>query len=136
MNSFVLHLQAATQYERIEQVISFVAEDDSGSFGLLAGHERMMTSVVFGLARYRVQDSPWQYLALPSALIYFVNNELFVNTQRYLKDDDYERISSALHKQLRDEEQVLQNIRTSLHHMEEEMLKRLWQLGRSGIKML
>jgi F-type H+-transporting ATPase subunit epsilon len=136
MNTFILHLQDATQYERIEGVSSFVGEDDSGHFGLMAGHERMMTSLVFGLARFRILERSWQYLALPGALVYFVNNELFLSTRRYLKDNDYERISSALHEQLRAEELALQSVRASLHRMEEEMLKRLWQLSRSGKKVL
>jgi F-type H+-transporting ATPase subunit epsilon len=136
LNTFTLHLQDATQYERVESVTSFIAEDDSGSFGLLAGHEKMMTSLVFGLARYRVRDQAWQYLALPGALVYFLNNELYLSTRRYMRDDNYERISLALRQQLRAEEQVLHNIRASLHQMEEEMLKRLWELSRSGEKML
>lgn len=134
--NFILHLQDATQYERIEQVSSFIGEDDSGSFGLLSGHERMMTTLVFGLARYRVQDQPWQYLALPGALVYFLNNQLFLSSRRYLRDSNYERISTVLREQLSAEEQALHSIRTSLRHMEEEMLKRLWQLSRSGKKML
>ncbi|WP_455211282.1 F0F1 ATP synthase subunit epsilon [Kaarinaea lacus] len=136
MKTFVLHLQDATQYERVEHVSSFIAEDDSGSFGLLAGHENMMTSLVFGLARYRVRDQSWQYLALPGALVYFLNNELYLSTRRYLRDNDYERINVALREQLRAEEQALHNIRASLHQMEEEMLKRLWELSRSGRKIL
>ncbi len=38
-------------YERIDDVSSFVGEDDSGSFGLLARHDRFMTVLDFGLAR-------------------------------------------------------------------------------------
>jgi len=34
MKTFVMHLQSATQYERIENVASFVGEDGSGSFGI------------------------------------------------------------------------------------------------------
>lgn len=132
----MLHLQDAAHYERIEGVTSFVGEDDSGCFGILAGHGRMMTSLVFGLARYRVEDAPWQYLALPRALLYFVNNELFLNTRRYLKDSDYERISRVLYDRLTAEEEALQHIRAGLHRMEDEMLKRLWQLGRRGKKII
>ena len=96
----------------------------------------MMTSLVFGLARYRVQDQSWQYLALPGALVYFLHNECYLSTRRYLRDDDYERISTALREQLSAEEEALHSIRASLHQMEEEMLKRLWQLSRSGKEML
>ena len=60
MNTFLLHLQSATQYERIENVLSFVGEDDSGSFGILSGHGRMMTLLGFGLARFRITHQDWE----------------------------------------------------------------------------
>jgi F-type H+-transporting ATPase subunit epsilon len=128
MNAFTLHLQSATQHEQIDTVTSFVAEDDSGSFGIQAGHARMMASLRFGLARYRCGNQDWQYLALPGALLYFVDNQLFVNTRHYVRDDDYSRINAVLREELRREESELQRIKDSLHRMEEEMFKRLREI--------
>jgi F-type H+-transporting ATPase subunit epsilon len=130
MNTFTLHLQSATQYEQIDSVTSFVGEDDSGSFGIQAGHVRMMASLRFGLARYRCGEQPWQYLALPGALLYFVGNQLFLNTRHYVRDDDYSRINAVLREQLRQEESGLQRIKESLRRMEEEMFKRLREIQR------
>jgi len=130
MNTFVMHLQDATRYERIERVESFVGTDASGSFGVQAGHERLMTSLVFGLARYRVAGEPWQYIALPRALLYMLTGELYVSARRYFRDPDYRRMSEALTAQLRSEEDELKQVRESLRRMEEEMFKRLWELGR------
>ena len=45
MTDFTLLLQDATRTTSIAGVTSFVGEDDSGSFGILAGHARMMTSL-------------------------------------------------------------------------------------------
>ncbi|MFZ5594016.1 MAG: F0F1 ATP synthase subunit epsilon [Pseudomonadota bacterium] len=132
MNTFVLHLQSATQYERIESVVSFVGEDDSGSFGILAGHARMMTSLVFGLARFRTSGAGWEFLALPGALLYFVGNQLYVNTRRYLRDADYQRIAIQLQEQLLKEEATLHDVKKSLRRLEEEMFKRLWRVQRGG----
>jgi len=132
MRTFTLILQDATHTQRIEQVTSFVGEDATGSFGILAGHTRMMTSLVFGLARFRTRENAWQYLALPGAALYFNDNELSLSTRRYLVDNDYERISTALHEQLLAEEQELHELKKSLHHMEEEVLKRLWEIGHEG----
>jgi len=129
MKTFTLVLQDATHTQRIEQVASFAGEDDTGSFGILANHARMMTSLVFGLARFRVRENPWQYLALPGAALYFNDNELSISTRRYLLDTDYERISSGLQEQLLAEEQELQQLKKSLHRMEEEVLRRLWEMG-------
>ncbi|MEJ2552528.1 MAG: F0F1 ATP synthase subunit epsilon [Gammaproteobacteria bacterium] len=130
MNTFTLHMQSATQYEAITDVTSFVGEDDSGSFGIQAGHARMMASLRFGLARYRRGEEPWQYLALPGALLYFVDNQLFLNTRHFVRDDDYSRINTVLREQLHQEEAGLQRIKESLRRMEEEMLKRLREIQR------
>jgi F-type H+-transporting ATPase subunit epsilon len=132
MRTFVLHLQDATRYERLEGVSSFVGEDASGSFGLRAGHARYMTSLIFGLARFRLGEGTWQFLAVPGALLYFINNELTINTRRYLRDADYERISTALTEQLLAEEEHLRGMKEQLRHMEQEMLRRLWQMRRPG----
>jgi len=132
MNSFTLELQSATEAEQIEGVTSFVGEDASGSFGIQAGHERMMSSLVIGMARFRVDQEPWRYIAMTGALLYFHDNLLTLSTRRYLIDEDYERISVALQQQLLVEEENLHGMKQSLHHMEEEMLKRLWKIGRTG----
>jgi F-type H+-transporting ATPase subunit epsilon len=132
MNSFRLHLQGATQYERIENVTSFIGEDDSGSFGILAGHDRIMTLLAFGLARFRVINEDWEFLALPAALLYFVDGELYLSTRRYLRGKDFERLGIALRQELLAEEQALHLIKQSVRRLEEEMFKRLWKVKRSG----
>ncbi len=132
MNSFELIIRDASQSQRFTDVSSFVGEDASGSFGILAGHSRMMTTLVFGLARFRIGEGPWQYLALPGAVLYFVNNELSISSRRYIIDQDYVRISTALQQQLLKEEQELHRMKTSLHQMLDELLKRMWEIGRRG----
>lgn len=133
MSSFTLRLQDATHAEDIAGVTSFVGEDDSGSFGILPGHARLMTSLVIGLARFRIAAGAWTYLALPGAVLYFRHDILTLSTRRYLLDDDYMRISQALQQQLLAEEEKLHTMKESLHHMEEEILKRLWEMGRKGM---
>ena len=127
-----MHLESTTQYERIEKVISFIGEDDSGSFGVLPGHARMMTLLKFGLARFRLLGEDWEYLALPGALAYFLDGELHLSTRHYLRGKDYDRISTALEQELLVEEDNLQVVKQSLHRLEEEMFKRLWKLKRTG----
>ena len=129
MNTFTLHLQSATQYDRIENVAAFTAEDASGSFTLLAGHERFQTILAFGLARFRAGETQ-EYLALPGALAYFTQNELFLNTRRYLRSPDYEHIRTALQQQFAAEEEQLHDLKRSLERLEQEMLKRLLEINR------
>lgn len=129
MKSFTLRLQDATQSEEIAGVASFVGEDASGSFGILAGHARMMASLIIGLARFRIGEETWQYLALPGAVLYFHDNVLTLSTRHYLRDNDYMRVSQALQQQLLAEEEKLHTMKKSLHRMEEEVFKRLWEMG-------
>jgi F-type H+-transporting ATPase subunit epsilon len=130
MNAFTLHLESATQYERIEGVSSFVGEDDSGSFGILPGHGRAITLLTFGLARFRVVGHEWEYLALPGALAYFVDNQLHLSTRRYVRGKDYEGISTVLQNELLAEEDALRQMKQSLRRLEEEMFKRFWKMRR------
>lgn len=129
MKTFTLQLQDSTRSEEIAGVTSFVGEDASGSFGILAGHARMMTVLIIGLARFQRGDDTWHYLALPGAVLYFHNNRLSLSTRHYILDVDYMRISQALQQQLLKEEEKLHTMKESLHHMEEEVLKRLWDMG-------
>jgi len=130
MNRFVLNLFDANHEQRIEGVTSFVGEDASGSFGIQANHARFMTTLVFGLARFRPGTDDWQYLALPGAVLYFNNNELSISTRHFLIDTDIERISGLLEQQLIAEEDSLRATRESLHQMEQAMLKRMMSLKR------
>jgi F-type H+-transporting ATPase subunit epsilon len=130
VNTFLLHLESATQYERIEKVASFIGQDETGSFGILAGHTRMMTSLTFGLARFRLAGQDWEYLALPGGLAYFVDNQLHLSTRRYLRGKEFGSITSALREELLAEEEALRATKQSLNQLEEEMFKRLWKMRR------
>lgn len=132
MKLFSLHLQDAEKNQSIDGLSSFVGEDKSGSFGILAGHTRMMSSLLFGLARFRIGDQAWQYLALPGALLYFNKNKLSISTERYIISDDYQQLSNILQQQLSSELSKQQVAKKSLHQMEQELFKRLWESGREG----
>ena len=133
MNQFVLNLFDAEHEQRITGVTSFVGEDASGSFGIQPNHSRFMTTLIFGLARFRLATQDWQYLALPGAVAYFNNNELTISTRHFLIDTDLERISSLLEQELIAEEEDLRATKESLHRMEQAMLKRMLALKRKTV---
>jgi F-type H+-transporting ATPase subunit epsilon len=132
MKSFSLRLQDATHSEAVDGVISFVGEDSSGGFGIQAGHGRIMTSMSFGFARFRIRSGDWKYLALPGALLYFDDDILTLSTRHFVLDDDYQRISDVMRDELLAEEVELKDLKESLRRMEEEFLRRIWQLGHTG----
>ena len=67
---------------------------------------------------------------MPGAVLRFDDDVLTLSTRRCLVDDDYTRISTALAEQLLAEEERLQTMKESLRRMEDEVLKRLWEMGR------
>ena len=128
MNTFRVQLLGTDRGEAIDGVASFVGEDASGSFGLMAHHQRFMTVLAFGLARLTLADGSRQYLGLPGGLLYFVDNELRISTRRYLMGTDAAAIASVLAKEMLAEEQALALTRQKLHRLEAKMLQRMAQL--------
>ena len=129
MNVFSLQLYDAIQAQILSDVVSFTGEDTSGSFGIMANHERFMTCLVFGMARIRTLDDNVQYLAMPGGVLYFTDNMLSISTRHFIIDTDYEQISTVLQNQLVEEEGRLMTLKRSLHNMETELFKRLWETG-------
>jgi F-type H+-transporting ATPase subunit epsilon len=130
MTGFTLKLYDSLAAKEIEGVHSFVGEDHSGSFGVLAGHARMMTCLAFGLCRFKTLEDGWQYLALPGALLYFADDVLHLHTRRYYLGSDYENMASVLENELLTEDRELESIKSSVRQLERAMLKRLWESGR------
>lgn len=131
MNAFTLFLYDATRTLSIDDVTSFIGEDASGSFGIMAGHARFMTALSFGLVRFRNgEEAPWQYAAIPGGILYFSDNKLMISTRHFLLDNNYERICQLLQDELLEEEESLQGTKESLQRMEQEMFKRLWAMRR------
>ena len=128
MNSFPLHLRSALQTETIEDIASFKGADASGSFGLKAGHERMMSILVFGLVRYRTIDNSQHYVALTGGLLYFCDGELYITTRRYIRGDDYRTVADAIQGVLATEEETMRDLKGSISRLEREMTRRLWRL--------
>lgn len=129
MSNFTLNLLAADDNTTIENVESFSAEDNSGSFSILAHHERFMSTLSFGLAKLRLADGTYEYLGLPGGVLYFYDNSMNISTRRYLRDTDPNRIARTLSNELLEEEQALEQTRRNLRRLEAEMLKHIMQLG-------
>ncbi|MGZ8136797.1 MAG: hypothetical protein ACXW1W_07480 [Methylococcaceae bacterium] len=91
-----------------------------------------MTTLVFGLARFKIADGDWQYLALPGAVAYFNHDELTISARSFLIDTDLERISLQLEQELMTEEENLRATKQSLHQMEQAIFKRMLALNRKG----
>lgn len=130
MNDFAVQLLGSDAGETIAGVVSFVGEDASGSFGLMARHARFMTVLTYGLARLRLADGRVRYVGLPGGLLVFDGRELRISTRRYLVGDDADALGQALALLARAEQRALADTLRKLHRLESEMLHRLAELQR------
>jgi F-type H+-transporting ATPase subunit epsilon len=129
MNSFVMYLQSPGRFERLDGVTSFVGADGSGSFGIMPNHERIMTILSPGIMRIsRLAQQPedqTEYLGVGGGVLYFVGNELFINTRKYLLERNYAFLSSALQEHIRQEAADIIARRQTIKHLEEALLREL-----------
>jgi F-type H+-transporting ATPase subunit epsilon len=132
VKTFIMTLSSATRVELVADVTQFVGEDASGQFGVLAHHARTATVLVYGLARYCVGEDDWRYLAVPGAVLYFVDNHLRISTRRFVHGGDFRKVSEALDQQLLAEEQALDEVKRNLRTLEQAMFQRLWRMQARG----
>lgn len=130
MTGFAVHLLGSDAGEAITDVVSFVGEDASGSFGLMARHARFMTMLSYGLARLRLAGGGVRYVGLPGGLLVFDGTELRISTRRYLVGDDAEALGRMLTRLVQAERHALDETLRRLHRLEAEMLHRLAGLER------
>ena len=130
MKTFCMHVMSMTRSEWIRDVVQFTGRDAAGSFGIRANASRRITVLVFGLAHFETPTGV-EYLALPGGLLYFVNNELRITTTGYVRSKGLEEISAALESNLRKHETELREIKQSLHRLDEQIMKRMYELTRN-----
>ena len=71
----------------------------SGSFGVLAGHARMVAVLRYGLARFVDSAGHWRYLALPGGVLACADRRVTLATVRYFLGDE----RAGICRQLADE---------------------------------
>ncbi len=131
MSGFSLELNSTECCLQLDDLRAFVANDASGSFGILPRRAPLITRLCYGLAHFQTGSGQRQYLACPGALLYFRDNHLLISTRRYLLSTDYRALGTELSGQLATEEQNLAAIKHQLKELEHALLQRMRQLHRS-----
>jgi F-type H+-transporting ATPase subunit epsilon len=129
MNTFTLTLIDTAEKTRIEKVRQFIAADDDGSFGMLAGHAHTVALLRYGLSRFIDDQGIWRYLAMPGGVLRFADNRLTITTVRYFLGDDPDAICAELEAALRQTDSEVHRSRAALTEIEHSLLKRLAELS-------
>lgn len=126
VKTFAVELTSEETAERIDDLVSFVGSDGTGSFGILGGHEPFVTILSWGLCSLRTIDSATRhYLAVPSGVLYFAHDVLHVCARRFVRDDDPVRIVTRLTQEMRTEEAASRDLHALLRNLDRELLRRL-----------
>lgn len=128
MSAFTLYLQGTTQNETFENVVLFNGEDESGRFAILAHHIRMIAILKYSLAWFDIKNEDRQYLALPGGILYFKNNELYINTEKYYRNSDYQEMANVVDSKVKLEESNLHLFKNNLQKLELALLRQLKQI--------
>lgn len=129
MRTFVLHLLDSHGSHQFGNVKQFIGADSSGSFGLLAGHLKMVAVLRYGLARFVDDSGKWWYLSLPGGVLNFSNNTLNVVTVRYFLGEDRTSICQRLADDMAATDSDIHRSHATLVEIEHALIRRLGELG-------
>lgn len=130
MRPFVLALLTGEEEERIDDVTSLVAEDETGSFGILAGHAPFLAVLEPGLVRLRRGDGEGLFLAVPGGLLRVVADRVVLVARRCFRGRDPHEVARRLAEELARKAPARAERRRRLERLEAEMLRRLVELER------
>jgi F-type H+-transporting ATPase subunit epsilon len=129
MNCFALHLHDSHGGDRFDDVVQFIAADGSGSFGILAGHARMLAVLRYGLARFVDSAGRWHFLSLPGGVMSFADNRLTLATVRYFLGDERAGICRQLEDEMARLDSDVHNSQATLTEIEHALLRRLGEMS-------
>jgi F-type H+-transporting ATPase subunit epsilon len=135
MRTFALRLLDSHGSEAFGDVVQFIGADGSGSFGVLAGHARMVAVLRYGLARFVDAAGRWRYLSLPGGVLRFADNRMTVTTVRYFLGEDRARICRQLEDEMAKADSAVHASRATLVEIDHALVRRLGELaGQAGVE--
>lgn len=127
MSVFRLELVSEEGQESIDRIVSFVGADESGSFGILANREPLITILSWGLCCFTTADGARQYVGMPGGVLSFAGGVLHIATPRYIRAAESQALLTQLDESMRTEEEDRRHLREVLHNLDREFLRRLAQ---------
>lgn len=133
MTPFTIILQDMSHEWHSDTALSFIGRDMSGSFGLQANHETLVTALVPGLARFRCrEDQRWLFIAQPGSVVQFFGNTLRLATTQFLLSDNHDLLLRQMDAAWQAAEQTLRSTRRSYVQVEQALARKIWEISRQG----
>ena len=132
-----LWLQDGQANHRIEDVVSLMAGDTSGQFGILPQHADLITVLEPGLFRYRQAEQPaqWRYGASTGGVLYCQRQGgttvVRIVSRRFLLDEQPDALLTALSSMLEAEASLRVSTRDQVGKLDLALYKRMQELAQS-----
>jgi F-type H+-transporting ATPase subunit epsilon len=125
MTALTVSLLDGFSERRLEGVASLVAADDSGQFGILPGHEPMVTVLAAGLIRCRHDDGRARHLACTGGVLFCRDDHVRIVSGRFLLGERAEELNRQLDELIAGEQAERTAGRQSRAQVDRALMKRL-----------
>jgi len=132
MKSITVCLLDGRSEQRLEGVMSVVAADDSGQFGILPGHEPLVTAITAGLIGCRHDDGSMRHLACTGGILTCRNDQVQIVGARFLIGEHEDALVAELDRLLSAEHKEHLTSQQSRVRVERALLKRLREWSEAG----
>ncbi len=109
-------------------VSSVRAEDDSGSFGILTGHEDLLTALNVSIVSWRDADDRVRYCAVRRGVLSVTDgSEIAIATREAIPGDDLDRLEEVVLSQFRERSEMERTSRTQSLQLQMKAIRQIVQ---------
>ena len=107
-------------------VSSVRAEDDSGSFGILRGHEDLLTALNLSIVSWRDADDRVRYCAVRRGVLSVTGgSEIAIATREAIPGDDLDRLEEVVLNQFRERSEMERASRTQSLQLQMKAIRQI-----------
>ena len=107
-------------------VSSVRAEDDSGSFGILRGHQDLLTALNVSIVSWHDADDRVRYCAVRRGVLSVMDgSEIAIATREAIAGDDLDRLEAVVLNQFRERSEMERTSRTQSMQLQMKAIRQI-----------
>jgi len=115
--------------EIVENISFFRAEDQSGSFGILARHIEFLTTLEPSIAIAVIDDKEYYY-AFNGGILSFKNNALTITAKEFVQSDKISELLEMIKLSFQEQEAKEQLFSDNIENLQKAFIKKLIEMER------
>jgi F-type H+-transporting ATPase subunit epsilon len=114
-------------------VVSVRAEDESGSFGVLDGHDDLLTALSVSVVSWRTRDGHPRFCAVRHGILSVADGrEVAIATREAVADDDLDRLEQTVLAEFRERAEAERTERTRALELQMRAIRQIVRYLRPG----